>query len=369
MKSEKITIIGGGNGAFAAAADLTIRGHQITLFEMPAFADSIKGIQEKGGIDLECLPSNQLKGGFAKLHKITSDIKEALKDSDIVFIITPAYAHANIAAATAPYIREEMIVVLTPANFGGSIIFREALIKNGCSEKTKVAEFDTMMYATRKTSATSSWIRGYKHNLGCAVFPSENSNEIFERLKGIYPYIIKRDNVLVTGVSNVNSYGHPPVMIGNISLVDGGTEPLMNTVKTESLARLRKALDDEHMGLRKIGINVFPMGEIYQGYYEYQGAVGTTDEAWRNNPIYVDSKLPKDWQHRYLTEDIPFGLVPIEELLEQYNLPHPIMTAFINFANLLCGKDFRQAGMKLEYCHLKGLTEKQLHQYLTYGTY
>ena len=31
----KVTIIGGGNGAFAAASDLTIRGNQVTLFELP----------------------------------------------------------------------------------------------------------------------------------------------------------------------------------------------------------------------------------------------------------------------------------------------------------------------------------------------
>ena len=29
---EKVTVIGGGNGGFATAADLTIRGHQVTLF-------------------------------------------------------------------------------------------------------------------------------------------------------------------------------------------------------------------------------------------------------------------------------------------------------------------------------------------------
>lgn len=35
---EKVTVIGGGNGAFATAADLTIRGNQVTLFELPRFA-------------------------------------------------------------------------------------------------------------------------------------------------------------------------------------------------------------------------------------------------------------------------------------------------------------------------------------------
>ena len=35
---EKVTVIGGGNGAFATAADLTIRGSEVTLFELPRSA-------------------------------------------------------------------------------------------------------------------------------------------------------------------------------------------------------------------------------------------------------------------------------------------------------------------------------------------
>ena len=87
MKVRKITIIGGGNGGFAAAADLTIRGHEITLYELPDFRNGLAEVIEKGGIELETLPSNGLKGGFAKIHKITFDIEEALKASDIVFVI------------------------------------------------------------------------------------------------------------------------------------------------------------------------------------------------------------------------------------------------------------------------------------------
>ena len=202
---EKIAIIGGGNGAFAAASDLAIRGHQVTLFEMPEFAAGIKAIQEKGGIQCKCLPSNQLKEGFAKLHKITTDVTEAFMDSDIIFVIIPATAHENIARTISPYINENQVLVLTPANFGGSIRFRDALLANGCSEATRVVEFDCMMYATRKTGPDSCWIRGYKHNMGCAVFPSMYTDEVYDRLKGIYPTLVKRDNVLVTGIRNINS--------------------------------------------------------------------------------------------------------------------------------------------------------------------
>lgn len=76
---EKVTVIGGGNGAFATAADLTIRGNQVTLFELPRFAAGLSEVIEKGGIEMEAYANNGLTGGFAKLHKITTDIGEACR--------------------------------------------------------------------------------------------------------------------------------------------------------------------------------------------------------------------------------------------------------------------------------------------------
>ena len=68
---EKVTVIGGGNGGFATAADLTIRGHQVTLFELPQFSSGLSEVIKRGGIDMEAYANNGLQGGFAKLHKIT----------------------------------------------------------------------------------------------------------------------------------------------------------------------------------------------------------------------------------------------------------------------------------------------------------
>lgn len=383
---EKITIVGAGNGGFAAAADLTIRGHQVTLYEADEYKDNIKAIQEQGYIDLECLPSNGLTGGKAYVHKITCDVKEAFVDSDIIFVIMPSFGHKPTAKIIAPHIKKNSIVVLTPANFGGSIVFYRTLLEYGCDHSICVAEFDTMMYATRKRLHKGgkvyggSWIRGYKQNLGCAVFPANNTDQVFSKLKNVYPTIVKRDNVVITGVSNINSYGHPPCMLGNIARIDdAAAHPdkkwLMNTGKTEIVCKLRKALDDEHMQLRSVGLNVEPIVDIYASYYKYQylyehpGSDPEPMEIWRNNPIYIESKGPNTWDHRYLTEDIPFGLVPIEALMDQYDLPHPTITAMINLSNTICGRNFREEGTKLKDVGIDGLSMDELLYFLETGKY
>ena len=43
---KKIAIPGGGNGGFAAAADLTPRGFEVTLCEDPKFAADMEGYKD-----------------------------------------------------------------------------------------------------------------------------------------------------------------------------------------------------------------------------------------------------------------------------------------------------------------------------------
>lgn len=82
---------------------------------------------EKGGIEMEAYANNGLTGGFAKLHKITTDIGEALAESDIVFIVVPTYSMDTIASLCAPHLRDGQIIVLTPANFGGALYFHNVM--------------------------------------------------------------------------------------------------------------------------------------------------------------------------------------------------------------------------------------------------
>ena len=94
MAIHKICIMGGGNGGFAAAADLTQRGYEITLYEDPKFAASIAGIAENRTIVLkekgELIDSVQL-------HKVTTDLADALSDVDLIMPISPAFAQEAVA--------------------------------------------------------------------------------------------------------------------------------------------------------------------------------------------------------------------------------------------------------------------------------
>ena len=96
-------ILGGGNGGFCTAADLTLRGFETRLFEFPKYAHTLDPVIRKGGIQLRGVAGE----GFARPAMITTDIGAALDGIDIVLVIVPSAGHTLAAQACAPYLKED----------------------------------------------------------------------------------------------------------------------------------------------------------------------------------------------------------------------------------------------------------------------
>ena len=113
--SEHITILGGGNTAFAAAANLTLKGFGVTLCELPEFEEMLDPVRDSGVIHLVGVEET---GAAKSAFSLTTDIETALNASDLILVIVPAYAHKPFALACAPYLGPEHTVVLMPGTLG-----------------------------------------------------------------------------------------------------------------------------------------------------------------------------------------------------------------------------------------------------------
>ena len=101
MSQRRVTIMGGGHGARTTAADLTLAGHQITLFEFEKFHENIAAILEGGQISI----TGKARQGVAKIHCLTHDLAQAMAEPEIVLIVVPALYHQVYAEALAPLLR------------------------------------------------------------------------------------------------------------------------------------------------------------------------------------------------------------------------------------------------------------------------
>ena len=126
---KKIAVIGAGHGGKAMAADLTIRGFDVFLFNRTQ--KRITAIQERGGILLKTEENREV---FAPMNLVTTDIEEVLREVNLVMVVIPASGHRNIAKLMAPFLQDNHIVLLNPGRTGGVLEFKQVL--NECENPT-----------------------------------------------------------------------------------------------------------------------------------------------------------------------------------------------------------------------------------------
>lgn len=78
-------------------------------------------------------------------------------------------------------------------------------------------------------------------------------------------------------------------------------------------------------------------------------------------------KLPKTFDHRYLTEDVPFGLLPLIEILERYQIPCPVNKGVATLAASLSGIDLAKTQRTLRSLGLDKMSNPELFRYLHDG--
>ncbi|MGI6660486.1 MAG: NAD/NADP octopine/nopaline dehydrogenase family protein, partial [Bacillota bacterium] len=79
---------------------------------------------------------------------------------------------------------------------------------------------------------------------------------------------------------------------------------------TPSVARVLEALDRERLAIAR-AFGVRTRSTLQWMYHTYGIKAKTLYEAVQKNPGYVGITAPGSLDHRYIFEDVPFGLVPL----------------------------------------------------------
>ena len=73
---------------------------------------------------------------------------------------------------------------------------------------------------------------------------------------------------------------------------------------------------------------------------------------------------PSSFKSRYITEDLPFGLVPIKKMANHSKVSTPVIDAVITFASVINQTDYMKKGLSLEELGIAGLNVDELKQVL-----
>ena len=361
---ERATIIGAGSGGCAAAADLTLQGFDITLYNRSP--ERLAALQEQGGVHLKD-PEDR---GIIPIGRLTVDIGEALSDSNRILIMLPTHTLGYYAQAMAPHLAFTHRILLAPGHTGGALYFRHELKQTGCDAEPMIGEAHTLPYISRMTGPGVVTVWARTDPLFCAALPSTDTPEWLAAFRDAFPSLTPMESVLATSLNNLNAVMHPGAMILNAGWIEhtqGGFR-FYSEGTTPAVGRVLQATDDERLAIAEA------MGLRLESFIDafYHGGLTTTD-AWQSGDIYRaiaesepdrEIRAPASLDDRYMHEDIGFGLVPMMALASIGRVPTPTMAALVHLGSLANDISYADAGLNAPKLGITDMDSEALRSYV-----
>jgi opine dehydrogenase len=361
---ERYTVIGAGHGGKAMAAHLALMGLKVTLYNRTF--DHVSVIKKRGGIELES--SGDGLHGFGRLVNVTSDMGEALKKAQMIMVVVPSSAHADIAKASAKHLKNGQIVILHPGRTGGALEFAKVLREDGCTADVTIAEAETFIYASRSDGPAEARIFRIKEAVPLAALPAVRNELVLQAVHQVYPQFIDGVNVLTTGVNNMGTIFHPALTLLNAGWIEAthGDYQFYIDGVSPSVARVLEALDRERVTVASsLGIRARTGLEWLKMAYDTSGE--NLHEAIHNQPGYYGIKAPATLNHRYIFEDVPMSMVPLASLGERFGVSVRGMDSIIRLACIVHRTDYWKRGRTVDKLGIGDLSVGELTRYVTEG--
>ncbi len=376
MEKDLVAVLGGGNGGHAVAANLALNGYKVNFFELPQFADSFEKVLRTREIRIEGISID----GVAKLNLATTDIGQALKDAEVIFVITPAFGHKAMAEACAPFVQDGQVVVLMPGS-GGSLEFAKIFKQKRVRREVILAESCTLPYGARLKGPGHVVVFIHAVILPTGVFPAIKTDKVISKLKQYYPAILPAKDVLEAAINNPNPIVHPVATLLSATRIEHskGEFYLYAEGMTPSVARAFESLNEERLALcEALGYKLYHWDNLDFKHYNlgeteeecrYRILNTSMDAAFGKDGIYAGMKMkgPEHLRDRYITEDVPYGMVLVSTLGDLLGIPTPTHDAVIQLCSVINRTNYWKIGRGIKELGLQKLDKKGLKKFLQFG--
>lgn len=367
MAINKIAVLGAGNGGCAAAADLTLRGFEVRLFSRSE--ETLMPIRKLGGITL--VENDEEK--FTAPYFVSPHLPPVIDGVDLIIVTVPAVAHEYLANGMARYLQDGQRIMLNPGHTGGSLHFANSLRHAGVKAKIRLCETVTLTYICRMPEPARVEIYRRTTYLRCAAFPGADGPSLVPEIQEIYPNVVRAQDVLETGFSNINAIMHPAGMLGNAGWIEktGGDFLYYHEGITPAIAAWIERVDQERLEIvKRLILEPRRFVDIF-----FQAGL-TTQEARDSGSVYraihesapnQTIKAPPSLNHRYIREDVGFGLVPMAEIGHSLGVQTPVIDALITLASAVHKIDYRVEGLTLKKMGLGGVRPRDIPKIMREG--
>lgn len=362
-----ITVCGGGNGAHALVGTLLLQDEttHIRLYlpfeeERSRFAEAISSYSQ-----FEVRVAREVRRVAANRIHVTGDPKEAARSSVIIMVV-PAFAHGAILSQLASYLTKKSTIAVLPARSGLEYQAQDILGKigqNGCV----LVGFQTLPWACRiEEFSHSVIIYGTKKRVGATCLPAKEIGEkarVFSTLLGMD--VIPYQSMLELSLANTGQLIHPGIMYSVFADRLGEAFPSENEVPLfyasvdEAAAKVLSRMSDEILIIKKVveerlpGFKMPGVVHLSQWLNEAYGEeilnTSSLAKQFQTNRGYQRFKVPVkkssdgyrvDVNTRYLTEDVPFGLLVTKGIASVVGVETPMLDEVITNTSAWIGKEY-----------------------------
>ncbi|TEW54344.1 dehydrogenase [Psychromonas sp. RZ22] len=380
----KITIIGAGNAGSACAFMAAEAGHKVRLLKTSnnvTHDEHFQAMSNNQGI--YCInntnnghftdSADDAEKAFQPLDMVTRDPKIAIEGADVVMIFIQTTYHEALAKRIAKYFQDSQLVMLIPG-YAGSLFYHQH-----CTNTPIFAEGESTPNDARIVSSGVVKVLFKNIRNSLSFFPAVKTTEGMKIACKLFPaYQIEADQVrkhiFESALHNPNIIVHTIGLYVMYPMLEYCAKhhpdevPYMyrDALSTEMAWLMIEKLDAEKMAvLSALGCQAIP-------YLEACLFRNETDLTQDARDVFESYKLssppgPYSFDNRYITEDVPMGLVLLASLGEKLNVAMPECNRLIEMCGGLLKRDFYKEGRTLGSLGLSTLSTKELLLFLNSG--
>lgn len=347
----QVGIVGAGSIAFGTAAFLEQQGHRVTLW-------SPSGERTKALAKGEALVAQgAVEGTF---HPTAAPSAEALvAGAEVIVIALPAYGHKAVLDAIAPYIRPEQTVIISSHASFGALYLSRLLAARGLV--VPIVAWGTTVVTGRQSSPTSVNVNTLRKKVDLATLPASRSADGLAVCQTLFgDRFVDRQSLMAIALSNLNPQNHMGIALGNMTRMERGETWSQGQNVTPNVGRLLEALDLERIAIAtELGLDV---RTIYQ-HFHLSFHVPISSISQMNQEMHDAGNGgigPTTADSRYVTEDVPFGLVMTAKLGRLAGRPAELHECGVKIFSAMYGRDFTAENNLLSALDLESVTLSEL---------
>lgn len=351
----KVAILGGGNTGCCMAADFTLRGFDVILYEERKYwHEHINGIIENN-CEIEVIGRDLT--GKARIHGITDSLEEAVKNATIIFVSMIISRHQWLIERIVPLIDDEKTIIFSAGNFA-SIRLRNAL---GNESNAVTGEMMGNIFPCRMIDRKTALIALPLVSKLVAAFPSVDNQRL---IKAVSPFFACKEakNVFEASLNAPNLVIHLASSLLNLGAIEKNPDfKLYEEGLTPSVIACQVEVEKEKAAIMN------KMGYIMINHTDFMKQLAQYDK-YPEFDYFRSLKGPDSAKHRYISEDGPGGVSVMISLADRIGVEVPLMKSLITVASAISGTDFSATGLTLEDLGIPGDTPEEINEYLHTGS-